>query len=234
MSAQSIMYTNGRTLGFAPTNRQSIRYDGLMSNSIPKHPLNDRFRGFLPVVVDVETGGFDCNRHALLEIAAAPIEFNEYGELVVGEIFSTHVVPFDGSELDPKSMEITGIDVTHPFRDAKDERAALDHIFMPVRQAAKRNNCTRAILVGHNASFDLSFINAAVARVAHKRNPFHPFSTLDTVTLAAMAYGQTVLSKAVLAAGLDWNNDDAHSAVYDTERTAQLFCKIVNAWAKRT
>lgn len=197
------------------------------------HPLNDRFRGFLPVVVDVETGGFDCYRHALLEIAAAPIEFNAQGELAVGEIFSTHVVPFEGSEIDPKSLEITGIDITHPFRNAMEERAALDHIFAPVRQAAKRNNCTRAILVGHNASFDLGFLNTAVARVNHKRNPFHPFSTLDTVTLGAMAYGQTVLSKAVMAAGMEWNNDDAHSAVYDTERTAQLFCKIMNDWARR-
>jgi ribonuclease T len=203
-----------------------------MNKSTPR-PLNDRFRGFLPVVVDVETGGFDCYRHALLEIAAAPIEFNERGELAVGEIFSTHVVPFEGSEIDPKSLEITGIDITHPFRNAMEERAALDHIFMPVRQAAKRNNCTRAILVGHNASFDLGFLNTAVARVNHKRNPFHPFSTLDTVTLGAMAYGQTVLSKAVLAAGMEWNNDDAHSAVYDTERTAQLFCKIMNDWARR-
>ena len=131
----------------------------------PKFPLNDRFRGFLPVVIDVETGGFDCNRHALLEIAAAPIEFDDSGQLTVGQIHSTHVIPFEGSEIDPKSLEITGIDVSHPFRDAKDERAALDHIFAPIRQAAKRNNCTRAILVGHNASFDLGFLNAAVARV---------------------------------------------------------------------
>ncbi len=196
------------------------------------NPLNERFRGYLPVVVDVETGGFDCNRHALLEIAAAPIEFNADGELILGEIYSTHVAPFEGSELDPKSLEITGIDVSHPFREAKQEREALDHIFLPIRKAAKRNNCRRAILVGHNAHFDLGFLNACVARVNHKRNPFHPFSTMDTVTLAAMAYGQTVLSKAVQAAGFDWNNEEAHSAVYDTERTAQLFCKIMNAWAK--
>ena len=201
-----------------------------MSDAVPKYPLNDRFRGFLPVVVDVETGGFDCNRHALLEIAAAPIEFDENGQLAVGSIHSCHVVPFAGSEIDPKSLEVTGIDIDHPFRDAKPEREALDHIFAPVRLAARRNNCTRAILVGHNAPFDLAFLNAAVARVGHKRNPFHPFSTLDTVTLSAMAYGQTVLSKAVVAAGLDWNNGEAHSALYDTERTAQLFCRIINAW----
>jgi ribonuclease T len=207
-------------------------YHDRMTVNTVKFPLNDRFRGFLPVVVDVETGGFDCNRHALLEIAAAPIEFDDNGQLAVGMIHSCHVIPYAGSEIDPKSLEITGIDVSHPFRDAKDERAALDHIFLPIRQAAKRNNCTRAILVGHNASFDLGFLNAAIARVGHKRNPFHPFSTLDTVTLAAMAYGQTVLSKAVAAAGLDWNNNEAHSAVYDTERTAQLFCKIMNNWGK--
>lgn len=201
-----------------------------MSDTPPKFPLNDRFRGYLPVVVDVETGGFDCNRHALLEIAAAPIEFDENGRLVVGEIVSSHVIPYEGSEIDPKSLEVTGIDISHPFRDAKAERDALDHIFAPVRRAVRRNHCTRAILVGHNASFDLGFLNAAVVRVGHKRNPFHPFSTLDTVTLAAMAYGQTVLSKAVMAAGLEWNNGEAHSAVYDTERTAQLFCRIVNAW----
>jgi ribonuclease T len=189
-----------------------------------------RFRGFLPVVVDVETGGFDCTRHALLEIAAIPIELDDEGWLRPGELVSTHVQPYPGSEIDPRSLEITGIDIGHPFRDAQSERIALDRIFAPIRQAIRRHGCNRAILVGHNASFDLGFVNAAVARVGHKRNPFHPFSTFDTVTLAGMAYGQTVLSKAVQAAGLEWNDADAHSAVYDTDRTAELFCRILNRW----
>ena len=192
--------------------------------------LAARFRGFLPVVVDVETGGFDCTRHALLEIAAIPIELDDEGWLRPGELVSTHVQPFAGSEIDPRSLEITGIDIDHPFRDAQPERVALDRIFVPIRQAIRRHGCNRAILVGHNASFDLGFVNAAVARVGHKRNPFHPFSTFDTVTLAGMAYGQTVLSKAVQAADLEWNDDDAHSAVYDTDRTAELFCRILNRW----
>jgi len=199
----------------------------------PAHPtLASRFRGFLPVVVDVETGGFDWNRHALLEIAVAPIDLDENGLLVVGEITSSHVVPAAGTEIDPKSLEITGIDIDHPFRAALPERAALETVFAPVRAAAKKHGCQRAILVGHNAHFDLNFLNAAVARSGHKRNPFHPFSVFDTVTLAGVAYGQTVLARAVQAAGFDWNGEEAHSAVYDTERTAQLFCKIVNAWPK--
>lgn len=196
----------------------------------PPPRLASRFRGFLPVVVDVETGGFDWNRHALLEIAVAPIDIDENGLLVVGDVTSSHVEPAPGLDIDPKSLEVTGIVLDHPFRDAKPERAALEVVFAPVRAALKKHNCQRAILVGHNAHFDLNFLNAAVNRSGHKRNPFHPFSVFDTVTLAGVAYGQTVLARAVQAAGLDWNSEEQHSAVYDTERTAQLFCKIVNAW----
>lgn len=196
----------------------------------PAAGLATRFRGFLPVVVDLETGGFDCNRHALLEIAAVPVTMDGEGWLRPGDMVSTHVEPFPGAELDPRSMEVTGIDVDHPFRFAVPEREALDQVFRPVRQAVRNAGCQRAILVGHNAHFDLGFINAAVARTGHKRNPFHPFSVFDTVTLAGLAYGQTVLSRAVEASGTPWNADEAHSAVYDATRTAELFCRIVNRW----
>ncbi len=201
-----------------------------MNEPNPMPRMAQRFRGFLPVAVDVETGGFDCHTNALLEIAVQPIVMDTEGWLWPGDMTSTHVVPFPGSVIDPKSLEITGIDVDHPFRAAREERAALDYVFAPVRAAARDAGCQRAILLGHNAFFDLGFVNATVARTAHKRNPFHPFSTFDTVSFAGMAYGQTVLSRAVQAAGLDWNSAEAHSAVYDTERTALLFCTILNRW----
>ena len=193
-------------------------------------PMARRFRGYLPVVVDVETGGFDWNRHALLELAAVPLDLDENGLLVMGTTSSVHLHPAPGTEIDPKSLEVTGIDLDHPFRFAKHEKEALDHVFAPVRAAVKKHGCQRAILVGHNAHFDLNFLNAAVARVGHKRNPFHPFSVFDTVTLAGVAYGQTVLARAMQAAGFEWNAADAHSAVYDAEQTAKLFCRIANAW----
>ncbi len=204
-----------------------------MPESVPSPParrLADRFRGFLPVVVDVETGGFDAERDALLEIAAVVVRMDEAGFVHPEPVVSTHVVPFPGANLDPRALEITGIDPTHPFRAALDEREALDHVFRPVRKAMREADCQRAILVGHNAAFDLGFLNAAVRRTAHKRNPFHPFSCFDTATLAGLAYGQTVLARAVSAAGFDWDASEAHSAVYDAERTAQLFCAIVNRW----
>lgn len=199
---------------------------------IPLSPatLATRFRGFLPVVVDVETGGFECARHALLEIAAVPLDLDCDGRLVRSATISSHVMPAPGLEICPKSLEVTGIDIDHPFRDAKEERQALDIVFAPIRVAMKKHGCHRAILVGHNAHFDLGFVNAAVARSKHPRNPFHPFSVFDTVTLAGVAYGQTVLSRALQAAGIPWCADEAHSAVYDAERTADLYCQIVNSW----
>ncbi len=192
--------------------------------------MAERFRGFLPVVVDVETGGFDAEHDALLEIAAVPLCMDEAGFLSRQPVVSTHVEPFPGANLDPRSLEITGIDPGNPLRGALPERQALDHIFQVVREAVREAGCQRAILVGHNAAFDLGFLNQAVRRCGHKRNPFHPFSCFDTVSLGGLAYGQTVLSKAVLAAGLSFDSNEAHSAVYDAERTADLFCVVVNRW----
>ncbi len=191
-------------------------------------PMSQRFRGFLPVVVDVETGGFNEATDALLQIAAVLIDIDEKGQFYCCETVSCHVTPFVGANLDPKSMEVNGIDVHHPFRLAMDEKQALPKIFKPVREAIKQHGCNKAILVGHNAHFDLKFINAAAARTGIKRNPFHPFSTFDTVTLAGLAYGQTVLARSVKSAGMEWDVNEAHSAIYDAEMTAMLFCKIVN------
>ena len=194
-------------------------------------PLSQRFRGYLPVVVDVETGGFNETTDALLQIAAVLIDIDERGQLYCCETVSCHVTPFEGANLDPKSMEVNGIDVDHPFRFAVEEKQALPKIFKPVREAIKDQACSKAILVGHNAHFDLKFINAAASRSGIKRNPFHPFSTFDTVTLAGLAYGQTVLARSIQSAGMEWDSNEAHSAVYDAEMTAMLFCKIVNETA---
>jgi ribonuclease T len=192
--------------------------------------LCERFRGFLPVIVDVETGGFDSARHALLEIAVLPVTMDDEGVLKPGEVTSTHVIPHEGGELDPRSLAVNGIDPHHPLRAARHEQAALDFVFKPIRAALQANSCQRAILVGHNAHFDLGFINAAIRRTGHKRNPFHAFSAFDTATLAGLVYGQTVLSRALSAANLAWDTSQAHSARYDAERTAELFCAIVNRW----
>ena len=194
--------------------------------TLPK--LGHRFRGFLPVVVDVETGGFNSATDALLEVAAVILGIDEQGLLVRRKTVFAHVEPFPGANIEAASLEVNGIKVDNPLRLAKKEAEALSHIFKPIRQAISENGCTRAVLVGHNAHFDLGFINAAVGRCGIKRNPFHPFSCFDTVTLGGALLGQTVLARALQAAGLDYDSVEAHSAIYDAEKTADLFCTLVN------
>lgn len=197
---------------------------------IAHRSIASRFRTFLPVVVDIETGGLKAETDAVLQIAAVILRMNDGGELYPAETHSCHVEPFEGANLDPKALELHGIDPDHPLRMAISEAEGLRKIFTPVRQEIRDTDCTRAILVGHNAWFDLGFLNAAVARCGIKRNPFHPFSSFDTATLAGLAYGQTVLAKAVAASGGSWDGREAHSAIYDAEKTAELFCTIVNSW----
>ncbi|MDX1299139.1 MAG: ribonuclease T [Pseudomonas sp.] len=200
------------------------------SHSGPRHPMAARFRGYLPVVVDVETGGFNCATDALLEIAATTIGMDEGGFLYPEHTQFFRVEPFAGANIEQAALDFTGIKLDHPLRMAVSEEHALTEIFRSLRKSLKSNSCKRAILVGHNSSFDLGFLNAAVARTGIKRNPFHPFSSFDTATLAGLAYGQTVLAKACQAAGIDFDGKEAHSARYDTEKTAELYCGIVNRW----
>ena len=201
-----------------------------MSETPVRSAIGRRFRGFLPVVVDVETAGFNSRTDALLEIAVVTVKIDEAGRWRRDETVACHVQPFPGANLEQSALEFTGIDPYHPFRMAVPEEEALKTVFAPVRRAVAEHGCTRAILVGHNSSFDLSFVKAAVERTRIKRNPFHSFSTFDTVTLAGLVYGQTVLSRAVQAAGFEWDEAEAHSAIYDAERTADLFCAVLNKW----
>lgn len=196
------------------------------------HRICDRFRGFLPVVVDLETGGFQAATDAILEIAASIVRMDENGTLAVHRTVNFHVQPFEGANIEQSALEFTGIDPWHPFREAVPEDVALTELFRVVRREIREQSCTRAILVGHNAHFDAGFVNAAVERCGIKRNPFHPFSHFDTATLAGLAFGQTVLAKACSEAGIAFDNGEAHSAAYDAERTADLFCDIVNRWSE--
>lgn len=195
-----------------------------------EHRICDRFRGFLPVIVDVETGGFMASTDALLEIGATTVRMDEDGLLAIHRTYNFHVQPFEGANIEQAALDFTGIDPFHPFREAVPEDEALSELFRVIRKEIRDQHCTRAILVGHNAHFDAGFVNAAVERCSIKRNPFHPFSFFDTATLSGLAYGQTVLAKACAEAGIAFDNNEAHSAAYDAERTAELFCDIVNRW----
>lgn len=197
----------------------------------PKTPLAARFRGFLPVVVDVETAGFNAQTDALLEIACVPILMNDEGKLVAGEPLNAHIQPFVGANLEPSALQFTGINPDSPMRRAiaEDEKVALRRIFKALKEVKNAHGCRQCVLVGHNAHFDLGFLNAAITRTSSRNHsPFHAFSVFDTATLSALAFGQTVLARSCKMAGIDFDNSEAHSALYDTQKTAELFCHIIN------
>ncbi|WP_419419860.1 ribonuclease T [Legionella sp. D16C41] len=189
--------------------------------------LKERFRGFLPVVVDIETAGIEPTKNALLEICIVLIYKNEQGLFYPQATYFEHIIPFEGAELDEKSLDFLQIDPFQPLRFAINEAEALKNLFAPIEQALKINHCQKAVLVGHNAWFDLLFLKEALKRT-NLKSPFHSFTCFDTATLAGFMYGQTVLAKAMEAAGIPFNKNEAHSAVYDAEKTAELFCMMLN------
>lgn len=192
--------------------------------------LANRFRTYLPVVIDVETGGFNSRTDAILEIGAVLLGMNDSGRLGIEQTFFHRIIPFPGANIEEAALKFTGIDPYHPLRVARAEQEVFKDLFRIIRTAMKSNHCKRAILVAHNAHFDHGFINAAATRHDLKRNPFHPFSSFDTASLSGLAFGQTVLSRACEAANIAFDNEKAHSARYDAEKTAELFCHIVNRW----
>ena len=189
--------------------------------------LKNRFRKYLPVVVDIETGGFDPDINAILEIAITLIE-EEKGILVPGDTFRHHINPFEGSIVEKESLEFTKIKLDHPLRNAIEESEALNNLFKIINKAKNKYECSRAILVGHNAHFDKSFLDASVIRNKIKKTPFHKFSVIDTVSLGVLATGQTVLARICDELSINYDNDEAHSAAYDTKVTAEVFCSIIN------
>lgn len=193
--------------------------------------MSSRFRGFLPVVIDLETGGFDKDIHALLQIAAVSLEWSDE-RLAIDRVRSWNVIPHPDTEVEEASLRITGIDLGDPERDALDEEEAVRSLFRFVRREVRRNGCERAVVTAHNAHFDHGFVTAAAERNGVKRNPFHPFTVIDTASLAAVAYGHTVLSEACARAGIEFEGGLAHAARYDAEATAKLFCLIVNNWER--
>ncbi|WP_372879745.1 ribonuclease T [Spongiibacter marinus] len=195
-----------------------------------KSLIAQRFRGFLPVVIDVETGGFNCHTDGILEIAATLLRMDDAGNLEPDETLSYNIEPFEGANLETAALEFTGIDPHHPDRQAEKEVTVMGELLKKIRQQVKAQDCTRAVLVGHNAHFDLGFVMAAINRCGIKRNPFHPFSVMDTASLSGLAYGHTVLARACQLADIEFDNNEAHSAAYDAEKTAELFCQIVNRW----
>ncbi|STP19815.1 ribonuclease T [Escherichia coli] len=86
-----------------------------MSDNAQLTGLCDRFRGFYPVVIDVETAGFNAKTDALLEIAAITLKMDEQGWLMPDTTLHFHVEPFVGANLQPEALPSTALTQTIPI-----------------------------------------------------------------------------------------------------------------------
>ena len=189
---------------------------------------NERFGGLLPIVVDMETSGINPDSNAILELASIVLYLNDKLDLQCGNFFSCHVRPFPSSKIDPSSMYINTIEIENPFRLALSEEEAINRLFRFVYMNLRNFGCRKAVLVGHNANFDLAFLESARKRYKID-SPFHTFTVIDTATIGAVFYGKTVLANVVNASNMRFNPKLAHSAIYDAKITTDLFCSVTNS-----
>ena len=73
--------------------------------------LKDRIRGYLPVVIDVETAGFNENTDALLEICAIILGLDDSRNFFPKTTLHFHIEPFKGANIEPSALKFNGIDI---------------------------------------------------------------------------------------------------------------------------
>ncbi|MBM4222986.1 MAG: ribonuclease T [Gammaproteobacteria bacterium] len=188
------------------------------------------FGHYYPIVIDCETSGINPDQHALLEVACvilAPVD--KKLQIIARETF--HVLPFEGAQFDPDSMKIHQIDPHYPLRFAESEKDVLIKLNAMIAPYIK-GHYRRALLVGHNAWFDLAFLNKAYERQSVK-SPFHRFTCMDTATLSAFFLRETVLAKALYRCRIAYDPKEAHSALYDAEKTAELLALLWNNYQNK-
>jgi ribonuclease T len=100
--------------------------------------LKDRIRGYLPVVIDVETSGFNDKTDALLEICAILLSMDENGSFFPKTTLHYHVKPFDGANIESSAIKFNGIDIDNPFRLAVTEKRHFQKYLSILRLLSKK------------------------------------------------------------------------------------------------
>ncbi|MBX6396031.1 MAG: PHP domain-containing protein, partial [Alicyclobacillaceae bacterium] len=166
------------------------------------------------VVFDTETTGLNAREHTLIEIAAVKVRGGE----ITGQ-FATLIDP--GVPIPPKIQELTGIS-----NDMVRGQPKLEEVMEKFRQFADG-----AVLVAHNAEFDMGFLHAAAMRTG-----LPPWSqpVLDTLALSRVLYPQDRnhrLKTLTQKFGVELVNH--HRAVADAEATAKVFLHLLRELRER-
>ncbi len=159
------------------------------------------------VVFDIETTGFSPVHDRIIEIGAVKVEKGE-----IKERFSSFVNPDV-----PIPLEIEKLTGIHDGMvvDAPMIEEALPHFL---------EFCQDAVLVAHNASFDMSFIIENTHRLGLKKE----FTYVDTVGIARLLLPHQAKHKLdAVAKTLGISLENHHRAVDDAEATAEIFLKFI-------
>ncbi|MBP8932780.1 MAG: 3'-5' exonuclease [Paracoccus sp.] len=167
--------------------------------------------GLTCVVFDTETTGLGPNDR-IVQIAGLRIMAGR----LTGERFETLVDP--GRPIPPGSTRIHGI-TDAMVAGAPDMTEAL---------RAFHHFAEDAVLVAHNAPFDMGLLRAA----ARETGVEFPNRVLDTVLLSAMLWGQSAphaLDALAERLGVTIPPERRHTAMGDTEATAEIFLRLIPA-----
>ena len=191
-----------------PDAERPLTYDfGLIHTEATKDQRSAALRALPYVIFDTETTGLDPDRDEIVQIGAVRVV---NGRIVEGERFDTLVNP--GRPIPPGSTRVHGIsDDMVVSAPGVAEAVARFHAFSK-----------GAILVAHNAPFDLAFLR----RGGQARDLAFDHPVLDTVLLSAVLFGGSAthtLDALAERLQVDIAGNLRHTAIGDAVATAQVF-----------
>lgn len=156
------------------------------------------------VVFDTETTGLSARYDKVIELAAVKMKDGE-----VIERFEQFIDP--GHPLSQTTIKLTSI-TDDMVRGSKSEKEVFEMF---------QEFCKGSIIVGHNATFDVDFMNTGYARHGL---PLIGEPWLDTLPMARLLYPEMKGFRLnTLAKKLNVNLEHHHRAIYDAEATGYIY-----------
>ncbi len=165
------------------------------------------------VVFDTETTGLSAAEHELIEIAGVKMRRGEIVDTFAELIRPEHAISAKITELTHITNEMVA--------DRPDVRAVLPRF---------REFCEGAVLVAHNAEFDMGFLSVQAARIGVER-----FSqpVIDTLALARAVFpGDRNHRLKTLTQKYNVTLTQHHRALADAEATGRVFYGLLDDLAK--